>query len=101
MYNYPCILDTKQNYKVYSPFYKQYANYGDRGMQHIAMDFYIPAGTLISCDYDANGNRINEVYQEETHYGEYPFPTNEANSNAGVGSYAFSSNGKDGLRLYQ
>ncbi len=87
---------TKQDYKVYSPFYKQYTNYGDRGMQHIIMDFYIPAGTLLSCDYDANGNRINEVYQEETHYGNYPFPTNESNSNAGVGSYAFSSNGKDG-----
>ena len=87
---------TKQNYSVYSPFYKQYTNYGDRGMQHIVMDFYIPAGTLLSCDYDANGNRINEVYQQETHYGEYPFPTNEAATGAGVGTYAFSSNGKDG-----
>lgn len=87
---------TKQNYKVYSPFYQQYTNYGDRGMQHIAMDFYIPAGTLLSCDYDANGNRINEVYQQETHYGSYPFPTNQTETSAGVGVYAFSQNGKDG-----
>ena len=87
---------TKQDYKVYSPFYKQYTNYGDRGMQHINMDFYIPAGTLLSCDYDANGNRINEVYQEETHYGSYPFPTNQSETAAGVGTYAFSSNGKNG-----
>lgn len=87
---------TKQDYQVYSPFYKQYTNYGDRGMQHITMDFYIPAGTLLSCDYDANGNRINEVYQTETHYGAYPFPTNQAETSAGVGTYAFSSNGKEG-----
>ncbi len=87
---------TKQNYKVYSPFYKQYMNYGDRGMQHAYMDFYIPDGTLLSCDYDENGNRINEVYQQGTHYGEYPFPTNEAASNAGAGTYWASGNAKDG-----
>ena len=87
---------TKQNYKVYAPFYKQYTAYGDRGMQHINMDFYIPAGTLLSCDYDANGNRINEVYQETTHYGSYPFPTNEAASNTGAGVYWAGDNAKDG-----
>lgn len=87
---------TKQNYKVYSPFYKQYTNYGDRGMAHINMDFYIPDGTLLSCDYDEDGNRINEVYQQGTHYGSYPFPTNQAETAAGVGTIAFSSNGKDG-----
>ena len=87
---------TKQGYEVYSPFYKQYTNYGDRGMQHIAMDFYIPDGALLSCDYDENGNRINEVYQQGTHYGSYPFPTNQSETAAGVGTIAFSSNGKDG-----
>lgn len=87
---------TKQDYKVYSPFYKQYTNYGDRGMQHINMDFYIPDGTLLSCDYDENGNRINEVYQEGTHYGSYPFPNNGVSTGAGAGTYAFSSNAKDG-----
>lgn len=89
-------LYTKQNYKVYSPFYKQYMNYGDRGMAHVNMDFYIPAGTLLSCDYDADGKQINQVYQEETHYGKYPFPNNDPNTGAGSGVYAFSSNAKDG-----
>lgn len=89
-------LYTKQNYEVYAPFYKQYMNYGDRGMMHANMDFYIPDGTLLSCDYDADGNRINEVYQQGTHYGKYPFPTNQSETAAGVGSYAFSGTGKDG-----
>ena len=87
---------TKQNYEVYAPFYKQYMNYGDRGMMHAKMDFYIPDGALLSCDYDEDGNRINEVYQKGTHYGKYPFPTNQSETAAGVGTYAFSSNGKDG-----
>ena len=87
---------TKQNYEVYAPFYKQYMNYGDRGMMHAKMDFYIPDGALLSCDYDEDGNRINEVYQQGTHYGKYPFPTNQSETAAGVGTYAFSSNGKDG-----
>ena len=87
---------TKQDYQVYAPFYKQYANYGDRGMSHMSMDFYVPAGTLLSCDYDENGNRINAVYQETTHYGKYPFPTNQSETNAGVGTYFAGSNAKDG-----
>lgn len=85
---------TKQNCQVYSPFYMQYMNYGDRGMEHVNMDFYIPAGTLLSCDYDEDGNQINQVYQQTTHYGSYPFPSNMANG--GVGTYAFGSNGKSG-----
>lgn len=87
---------TKQDYKVYAPFYKQYANYGDRGMSHMKMDFYIPAGTLLSCDFDENGNRINEVYQENTHYGSYPFPTNQSETNTGAGVYYAGNNAKDG-----
>lgn len=87
---------TKQNYKVYSPFYKQYTNYGDRGMSHINMDFYIPAGTLLSCDYDEYGNMQNAVYQESTHYGSYPFPTYNTDSNNGAGTIWAGSNAKDG-----
>ena len=86
----------KQNYKIYSPFLNQYTAYGDRGMQHINMDFYIPAGTLLSFDVDANGNRYNERYQENTHYGRYPFPTNENASNAGAGTIWSGSNAKSG-----
>ena len=87
---------TKQNYQVYSPFYNQYCNYGDRGMQHINIDYYIPAGTLLSCDFDEDGNRINEVYQETTHYGSFPFPTNQSDTNAGAGTYLMGSNAKSG-----
>ncbi len=87
---------TKQNYKVYSPFLNQYTAYGDRGMQHINMDFYIPAGTLLGFDVDENGNRYNERYQEDTHYGKYPFPTNVNASNAGVGTIWAGNNAKSG-----
>ena len=87
---------TKQNYKVYSPFLNQYTAYGDRGMQHVNMDFYIPAGTLLGFDVDENGNRYNERYQENTHYGKYPFPTNETASNSGAGTIWSGSNAKSG-----
>ena len=87
---------TKQNYKVYSPFLNQYTAYGDRGMQHINMDFYIPQGTLLSFDIDANGNRINEKYQESTHYSRYPFPTNQSATNAGAGTIWAGNNAKSG-----
>ena len=87
---------TKQNYKIYSPFLNQYTAYGDRGMQHINMDFYIPAGTLLGFDVDENGNRYNERYQADTHYGKYPFPTNVNASNAGAGTIWAGSNAKSG-----
>ncbi len=89
-------LYTKQNYKVYSPFLNQYTAYGDRGMQHANMDFYIPAGTLLGFDVDENGNRYNERYQENTHYGKYPFPTNENATNAGAGTIWAGNNAKSG-----
>lgn len=86
---------TKQDYDVYSSFHGQYVAYGDRGMQHMAMDFYIPAGTFLGCDgYDDNDQPINPVYQEKTHYGRYPFPTNETASNSGVGTFFAGSNAK-------
>ncbi len=87
---------TKQNYKVYSPFLNQYTAYGDRGMQHVNMDFYIPEGTLLGFDVDENGNRYNERYQESTHYGKYPFPTNVNASNAGAGTIWAGANAKSG-----
>lgn len=68
-------LYTKQNYKVYSDFYKQYLDYKDRGWMHLNVDYYIPAGTLINCDgINPDGTYINPVYQQTTHYGNYPFP---------------------------
>lgn len=76
----------KQNYTIFSNFYNEYLNLGDRGRTKLNMDWYIPAGTLIDCDgVNADGTFINPKYQEATHYGEYPFP-NEGVSFSGIGS---------------
>ena len=74
---------------VYSTFYgtSDYFNYADRGRQKFNLDYYIPAGTLLSCDgVNADGSYINPVYQETTHYGEFPFPNCDPLNN-GVGVY--------------
>ena len=76
---------TKQGYKVASNFYDEYLNFGDRGRMKLNVDYYIPAGTLTDCDgVNADGTYINPVYQQQTHYGDYPFPNNGAAS-SGVG----------------
>jgi len=63
--------------EVYSAFMNQYIDYSDRGRQRLNLDYYIPAGTLIDCDgMNPDGSYINPVYQQTTHYGEYPFPNN-------------------------
>ena len=75
---------TKQNYKVLSNFYEEYIAYGSssRGYNMLNVDYYIPAGTLIDCDgVTADGTYINPVYQQQTHYGEYPFPNNGGSNN--------------------
>lgn len=80
-------LYTKQGYTVYSNTYERYTDYSDRGRNRLAMDYYIPAGTLIDCDgVNADGTYINPVYQQTTHYGKYPFPTPSSTGN-GSGSY--------------
>ncbi len=77
----------KQKFTVESPFLTQYLNYNYRGWQILNVDNYIPAGTLLDCDgLNADGTYINPVYQETTHYGDYPFP-NASVSNGGTGSY--------------
>ena len=78
---------TKQNYKVYSNFLYEYYNYAYRGYQHLNMDYYIPAGTLIDADgVTADGLYINPVYQEQTHYGTFPFPNGNTVTNYGAGT---------------
>jgi hypothetical protein len=50
------------------------------------MDYYIPAGTLIDADgITADGLYVNPVYQEQTHYGDFPF-FNATTQNYGAGS---------------
>ena len=80
-------LYTKQNYKIFSDFLNgDILAMNDRGRNKLAMDWYIPAGTLIDCDgVNADGTYINPKYQESTHYGDYPFPNN-GGTNAGVGT---------------
>ena len=69
--------------KVYSAFMNQYVDYSDRGRQRLNLDYYIPAGALIDCDgVNPDGSFINPVYQQYTHYGEYPFPNNGSTSGA-------------------
>ena len=79
-------LYAKVGYKVYSSFLtSNILDLSDRGRQKLAMDWYIPAGTLIDCDgVNEDGTYINPKYQETTHYGEYPFPNN-GGSSGGVG----------------
>lgn len=98
-WDFSASIYTKQNYKVFSPFYEKYTQYSLRGTSNIDMDFYIPAGTMISCDgFDADGNAINPVYQETTHYGSYPMPSNAGSlTNTGVGNYAFGTDGKNNV----
>ena len=56
------------------------------------MDYYIPAGTLL--DYDGinpDGTYINPVYQQQTYYGEFPFPHSATGAFDGTGSSQFAS----------
>ncbi len=80
-------LYAKQGYTINSPFMtSDYYDFHDRGRGKMAMDYYIPAGTLIDADgMRADGTFINPVYQTETHYGEYPFPN--AGPSDGVGAH--------------
>ena len=81
-------LYTKLGSKAYSRFLNQYLDLSDRGRVRLQEDWYIPAGTLIRCDgINADGTYINPVYQQTTHYGEYPFPNN-GGTNGGVGAQA-------------
>ena len=63
----------KINYKAKSAWLGKYAIQDQRGQGRLNVDYYIPAGTLISCDgVNSDGTYINPVYQESTHYGDYP-----------------------------
>ena len=76
MIDFSFSLYTKQGNTVYAPFMNSdYYDYHDRGRGKMMFDYYIPAGTLIDCEgMNADGTIIGAVYQQETHYGSYPFP---------------------------
>ena len=88
-WDFSATVYTKQNYMVASPFYRQYLSYRDRGMIHLKMDYYIPAGTPILLDDGTYG------IQEESHYGMYPYPNNTID-NQGTGTY-YGTSGSSGI----
>ena len=92
-------LYAKVGFKAYSTFLtSNILDLSDRGRQKLAVDWYIPAGTLINCDgVNADGTYINPVYQTSTHYGDYPFPNN-GGSNGGVGAQASEWNNAKGVQ---
>jgi hypothetical protein len=54
---------------------------------HLKMDYYIPAGTLVDCDaVTEDGLYNNPVYQEQTHYGTFPFVNGNSVTNYGAGT---------------
>lgn len=71
---------TSQGGTVFSPFMGEFTDYNQRGMQRIAMDFYIPEGApILNADGTIGTN-------PSTRYGSYPFPTNGGNGKGG-GTY--------------
>ncbi|MCM1147231.1 MAG: TonB-dependent receptor [Bacteroidales bacterium] len=94
-WDFSASLYTRQGGKMSSDFYGSYLDYKDRGWMHLNVDYYIPAGTLLDCDgINPDGTYINPVYQQQTQYGDYPFPND--GENAGIGkssSYAFNRDG--------
>ncbi|WP_346709780.1 SusC/RagA family TonB-linked outer membrane protein [Phocaeicola salanitronis] len=79
---------TSQGGMVYSPFMGEFTDYSQRGMNRIAMDFYVPEGAPVL----ASDGSITK--QQSTHYGEYPFPTNGTNGKGG-GAYWLTGENED------
>lgn len=68
---------TSQGGTVDSPFMNSFFDYSQRGVQRMKMDFYIPEGAPVL------GKDGSISYQETTHYGSLPFPTNGTNGRGG------------------
>lgn len=67
----------------------EFTDYSDRGRTKLKMDFYIPEGAPIFNTYiDDNGILQSDktVMASSTHYGSYPYPTNDAAINHGGGN---------------
>ena len=83
---------TSQGSTVYSPFIAQYTSYGDRGRERLKFDYYIPDGAPI---LGADGQI---TYQQGTHYGAYPFPSQNG-TNAGGGVVWANGNNKNPMNF--
>ena len=79
---------TSQGGMVYSPFMAEFVDYSQRGMNRLNMDYYIPEGAPVL------GSDGSIAYQNSTHYGNYPFPTNGGNGKGG-GAYWQSGANED------
>ncbi len=79
---------SSQGSTVYSPFMGEFQDYDQRGMQRLAMDFYIPEGAPV---LGADGSVST---QDKTYYGSYPFPTNGGNGKGG-GSFWLTGEQED------
>jgi len=79
---------SSQGSTVFSPFMGEYQDYDQRGMQRLAMDFYIPEGApVLAADGSVSA-------QDKTYYGSYPFPTNGGNGKGG-GSFWLTGEQED------
>ena len=91
---------TKQDFTIASAFMKaDYFDYHDRGRGKIAMDYYIPDGVVVDVSgMDDRGIYTDVVYQEGTHYGEYPYPN--CGTNDGLGKLKDQWDGKCGSKQF-
>lgn len=90
-FDFSVMLYTKQGQWSRSYFHEQYMNYGDRGRQKVAFDYYIPAGTPV-----LNSSTGEVTYQETAHIGKYPYPNNSDTSNGG-----YFSSSSDAVRYHK
>ena len=82
----------KQGYWVNSDFYGEYYEYGQRQRTRLAEDNYIPAGSLFDAGgQNPDGTFHNPLYNENTHYGDYPFAS--FNSSSGNTAMSYWLNG--------
>jgi len=79
---------SSQGSTVYSPFMGEFQDYDQRGMQRLAMDFYL---TEVATVLGADGSVST---QDKTYYGSYPFPTNGGNGKGG-GSFWLTGEQED------
>ena len=71
--------------KAYSNFLNRYEALDDRGRMRLNSDYYIPAGQILNADdVLADGTYVNPVFQETTHYGDFPIATRADNNGLGT-----------------
>ena len=85
-FDFSASIYTSQGGTVYSPFMGEFADYNQRGMQRLNLDFYYPGGA------PALGADGSISTQASTHYGSFPFPTNGTNGKGGGANWLSGDN---------